>query len=530
MDTKKLIFSTMLAVNFAFASEVDQYIKSGLRNYQIGNLKQAASDFQKVLEKDPNNPLALSNIGFIYYKMGEYDKAEEYFDKLLKVDAEDKDIRALTYYALASISKKKKDFAKYEDYLNKTLETDPEFKDAFEELFTYYKENKNYQAIVKLLENRKNLSEDKLLVLAESYIHLDEKNPNERYRQNAINLLTELKKSKNKHITKEAEKLLASLEKNKSEVKGTKDNKKVALENPEKKIAAKKISNIQGNAENITLATSENIEVLEKKQPKDVKIYNELGILYLKEGKIDKAKENLLKAIKLDPDYAESYNNLGVLYFNLKDYENAIKFFNEAIKRDPDLEKAYYNLANTYFELGKIYKNREYFTKAIQNYQKAIKLNPNNKYAYYNLANSYFYIEDYENAINNYKKALPVEDKDLENKIKQNISVAYYNLAVITTDDNQAISFLKEALSYNPSLKEANLLLGKKLYEVGKIDEAITYLEKVLTFEPNNAESIYLLGLAYAYKGNADKALSYYKTLKTISPELADKLFESIYR
>ena len=51
--------------------------------------------------------------------------------------------------------------------------------------------------------------------------------------------------------------------------------------------------------------------------------YNNLGVLYKKEGKIDRAVEAYAKAIDINPEYENTYYNLANLYVRKKDFLKA---------------------------------------------------------------------------------------------------------------------------------------------------------------------------------------------------------------
>ena len=74
----------------------------------MGQIETADTYYNKVLEYHPDNSLALNNIGANYIKRGEYDKAIELFDKVLKVDK----TYLNTYYGLALCYYNKKDLQK----------------------------------------------------------------------------------------------------------------------------------------------------------------------------------------------------------------------------------------------------------------------------------------------------------------------------------------------------------------------------------------------------------------------------------
>ena len=60
------------------------------------------------------------------------------------------------------------------------------------------------------------------------------------------------------------------------------------------------------------------------------------GTAYLDKGDIDRAIQDLDRAIRLDPNYANAFNSRGVAYEAKGEYERAIQDLDQAIRLDPD--------------------------------------------------------------------------------------------------------------------------------------------------------------------------------------------------
>ncbi len=87
-----------------------------------------------------------------------------------------------------------------------------------------------------------------------------------------------------------------------------------------------------------------------------VEAYNNRALAYYAQGKDDRAKADLLKALLLDPDNEIANSNLGILLFEEEDYEDAITHLERAIGNGRQL-KPYHaailrNLAFIYQRVG----------------------------------------------------------------------------------------------------------------------------------------------------------------------------------
>jgi len=93
----------------------------------------------------------------------------------------------------------------------------------------------------------------------------------------------------------------------------------------------------------------------------------------------DKAIEELKELVKLNPSgSAGYYNNIGISYLEQNKLEDAKKYFELAIEKEKGFSTAYNNLGNVYEQLGDKVKAKE-------NYLKALESDSNNQNAKDNL-------------------------------------------------------------------------------------------------------------------------------------------------
>ncbi len=120
---------------------------------------------------------------------------------------------------------------------------------------------------------------------------------------------------------------------------------------------------------------------LEKTHPEDFKIASLEQSSYqnYQLKKYDKAIAGLKELVKLNPSGSGGYyNNIGISYLEQNKLEDAQKYFELAIEQDKNFSTAYNNLGSVYEKLG----NKE---KARENFLKAIQTDPNNQNAKDNL-------------------------------------------------------------------------------------------------------------------------------------------------
>ena len=107
---------------------------------------------------------------------------------------------------------------------------------------------------------------------------------------------------------------------------------------------------------------------------KSVRIWNNLGMAYIKAGETEKALRAYQKAIELDTkqESAATYHNLAILYQTLGQTEKAIKNYENALNIDGKFIFSYFPLANLYLE-------QKEPSLAISVLKKAAKIFPDNK-------------------------------------------------------------------------------------------------------------------------------------------------------
>ncbi len=102
-------------------------------------------------------------------------------------------------------------------------------------------------------------------------------------------------------------------------------------------------------------------------------IHGNLGVAYGRQGNIDGAKQEFIKALRLQFNYPEAHNNLGVIFMmelqknrNQNTLMAAKKEFELAIQCNPNYSNAYKNLGDVYAELKNSSEARRFWKKALE--------------------------------------------------------------------------------------------------------------------------------------------------------------------
>ncbi len=161
-------------------------------------------------------------------------------------------------------------------------------------------------------------------------------------------------------------------------------------------------------------------------------------------------------------------------------------------------------------------------TEAIGHLQEAVKIHPTYKNAYLLLGNAHSYLEQYQQAIAYYDKALEL-DPNYQQAI-QNKAVTYRNQGRYYGEEKNnlaaSLQSLEKAYQLNPNDYETLRLLGVANGIRGNSNNAISFFEKALALEPENADALFNLGTAHYAAGNEEKGAAYHLRARQIDPSV----------
>lgn len=187
----------------------------------------------------------------------------------------------------------------------------------------------------------------------------------------------------------------------------------------------------------------------EKLAPDNPEVLYNLGMAYLGKKRPDLAEPKLQRAIMLKPSYSTARNDLGVAYMELKRWDNAIQQF-KIVKND----LFYENSVNASINLGLAYLGKGDYTKAMEELNATETENPRNPIVHLTLGRVWFAMDNTEQAISEYRKAL---------NIYKNYAAAYYYLGLAQLKMNNrdaAKSAFKEVIRIIPDSDLGHSSLG----------------------------------------------------------------------
>ena len=254
--------------------------------------------------------------------------------------------------------------------------------------------------------------------------------------------------------------------------------------------------------------------ILGTNHPDTANSLNSIGLFYDEEGNYDKALEYYKKALNIrervfgynHPDSAKSYNNIGTVYYSKDDYDKALEYLLKALGIITQIiGKDHPDTASTYNNIGLIYYSQGNYDKAISYYNKALEIRKNvlgedhsdTASSFYNLGLLYRELGDYDKALKYLNHALYIREKVL-GKDHIDTANAYNSIGTIHSlqnDDELALNNYKKAL--------------------------LIFKDKLGENDPQTAVVYSSIGEVYSKKGKNEKALEYYsKSIPIIEKKL----------
>ncbi len=244
--------------------------------------------------------------------------------------------------------------------------------------------------------------------------------------------------------------------------------------------------------------------------PESAKLYTDVARIYLRISNtvelnkgnqyLQKAKEEIERAIAVDPGYAPAYELLGDIhtYTIPADYNQAIVAYQKAHDLNP-------TETESLLSVGIIHLNNADYNIALQVLRQAQSIDPSSPYTNYYLAEGYSMVKDLESAERYYQKALDVEP-------------SYYNamskLAEMYESEGElekATRIYQRIIYYFPDSKEDRFHLAGLLLSQNMVDE-FTPQFQVLRTDPIYGVHIYkMIIYYYMLKGKYDLAELYIK-------------------
>ncbi|MGH9822100.1 MAG: tetratricopeptide repeat protein [Blastocatellia bacterium] len=222
----------------------------------------------------------------------------------------------------------------------------------------------------------------------------------------------------------------------------------------------------------------------------------DLGIVYNRNGKPDKAIESFKSALGLNPKLYGAYLDLAITYFKLQRYAEAEEPLREALSLQPGEPQASKLLLLSVFGEDK-FEETAALGKKIANVsgQDAAVLEVTGR--------ACLHLHDYKSAVQYLTARAKLVPESAE--VHLMLGEALDNL----NQEDSAIAEMRQAIQMagKVELQDAHFALGYVLWKLRRYDEAEPEFKKQLDVEPDHAPSTYYLGNIALDKGDVSAAL-----------------------
>jgi tetratricopeptide (TPR) repeat protein len=204
-----------------------------------------------------------------------------------------------------------------------------------------------------------------------------------------------------------------------------------------------------------------------------------------KNGLYDTAERELKLAIQTDPTFEVAHYNLGKVYQKQRKWDKAMEAFAAASERDP-------RNANYFYDLGEAASEAKKIDRAEEAFKKATELDPSLFKAHWRLGLVYMAMEQPKEADAALRKAIEANSR-LDKPF-----VALGHLYLDYDAAKEAEQVFSECVRANETSAECFNGHGLALKELKQYEKAAGEFKKALELEPSLDTALYNAGMTYA--------------------------------
>jgi tetratricopeptide (TPR) repeat protein len=217
--------------------------------------------------------------------------------------------------------------------------------------------------------------------------------------------------------------------------------------------------------------------LLENQQPDSAEPYILRGQIYAALKDHERARDVLLKAVRLDPRTDFALMRLGVVEYNAGNKDSATSYMKQALALNPESKWAHLWNGVMASDAGKT-------NQALAHFGKSLAVDPRFDLAHYNIAWAYLGQKPkaYDKAEAAFRKALA---------LNPNYKQAFYGLGMVFGYQNEytvAREYLTKALDLDAQFLTALKWRGIVNDELGNLDEALSDFSAAISIDPSQAD------------------------------------------
>ena len=247
---------------------------------------------------------------------------------------------------------------------------------------------------------------------------------------------------------------------------------------------------------------------------RDKYFYNKIGDICIKEHAPEIAIEAYKKVLESNPyDRVALIKLATLIQTHFPDnIDDAIDCYTKLLEIEEENDKIYY-------ELGHLYLQKNESLSAVNAFSMALELDEENPFYHNSLAFALVQLEQYDDAIEHYQKAININpDPYWTSIVCQALGSVYME---IKNNPEAAIVLYQTAAVLNPESEESQLAIGDTYFTTEDFDNAIKAYCDAIKINPENAKSYCKCGMALWEKDYTEEAIVAYNKAIALNPEYA---------
>lgn len=259
-------------------------------------------------------------------------------------------------------------------------------------------------------------------------------------------------------------------------------------------------------------AAIKNYDLAAEKTGHEEIYFKKIGDICIKEQAPEIAVDayrNVLHANPYDKDSLIKLATVIQTYFP-ECVDEAVDCYNKLLEIEPNKETIYY-------ELGHLYLKKEDTLNAIHSFKLSVKENDENAFAHNSLAYALVQAEQFDEAIEHYKKAIKLNpDKEWTSIVCQALGLVYNQ---IKGNEEAAIAMYDTAILLDPTSIDSYISIGDIYFNSGNLENAIQSYCDAINCDSENAHAYCKLGISLWEKEYVEEAIIAYNKAISLNPE-----------
>ncbi|RJQ14913.1 MAG: PEP-CTERM system TPR-repeat protein PrsT [Nitrospiraceae bacterium] len=496
-----VLFVVLLAGCSGQELSKQQYYEKGVKFLESGNANGAIVVFKKAIEKDQNYFEARYQLGRAYILQGKFDSAERELLKALRLNPSFNDAHVALAKVYTMTLKTDEALKEINLYLNKTSDN-PE---AYEVAASVYAVKKDYAKAEEYLLQALKISPQRAsskIFLADLYLMKGDVRESERLIQETLaadgnnkSALYELAKIRQKQGRQEE---VLNVYQKIYDV----DTKDIS--------AALQLGMAYLQNKNLkkARALAEDVGKTHKDRPESSYL---MGTVYFYEGKTDDALASLQAAAK-KTSFPGLHYYIGLCHLAKGDTEQAISEFRKVLDMKPGMVQPRLLIASIYLKKGKA-------EDAEMEIKKVLDIDGKNALAHNLLGSVYIALGRGDQAMGEFDRAIELAPGLVDSHLKKGA------VSLLSGDAQKAEEEFVNAVEIAPELLNSRIILARYYFKSRKFDQAIRTLKDGLKQSADDAVLYNIIGAAYLEAGDKGNAGTNFRKAISSNPKLFQPYF-----